>query len=53
MIWSHHRFMRGIVWIVVLIALTASLDSFLNNGFYTQAFARMFSDIRMHFVSNR
>ena len=27
--------MRGIVWIVVLIALTASLDSLLNNGFYT------------------
>jgi len=40
--------MRMLLWIVAFVALAASLDSSLNSGFYTQAFARMFSDIARH-----
>jgi hypothetical protein len=41
--------MRGLLWIVVLAALATSLDSSLYGGFYTQAVARMLSDIALHF----
>jgi hypothetical protein len=46
--WSGYGPMRGVFWIVVLVGLAALLDASLYRGFYTQAFARMFSDISHH-----
>jgi hypothetical protein len=37
--------MKGLVWIVVVVGLAALLDSYFNQGFYTQALIRMLSDI--------
>jgi hypothetical protein len=47
--WSGFGPMRGIFSIVVLVALAAWLDSYLNDGFFTRAVAGMFSDISVHF----
>jgi hypothetical protein len=44
-LWPMHR----IFFFVVLVALAALLDSYLNNGFYTRAVTAMLSDISVHF----
>ena len=40
--------MSMLLWIIAFAALATSLDTSLNHGFYTQAFARMLSDITRH-----
>ena len=47
--WSGYGPVRGIFSAVVLVALAALLDSYLNDGFFTQAVTRMLSDISVHF----
>ena len=47
--WSGYGPMRGIFSIVVLVALAAWLDSYLNDGFFTRAVTGMLSDISVHF----
>jgi hypothetical protein len=47
--WNGYGPMRGIHSIVVLVALAAWLDWFLNDGFFTQAVTGMLRDISVHF----
>jgi hypothetical protein len=44
-LWPHARYLFD----VVLVALAAWLDSYLNDGFFTRAVAGMFPDISVHF----
>ena len=47
--WSGYGPMHRIFFFVVLVALAAWLDSYLNDGFYTRAVMGMLSDISVHF----
>ena len=47
--WSGYGPMHRIFFFVVLVALAAWLDSYLNDGFYTRAVTGMLSDISVHF----